>query len=218
MYSLTNYMKITKFGHSCVLVEEQEARILIDPGMWSDVTRVPRMDAIFITHEHMDHCHPETLKTILQNYPSTTVYTNNGAGAKLTEQRISYELFEDGSRVEVNGVTVTGVGKDHAHIYDIFPRFDNTGILIANRFFHPGDSVASLPDSQVEILALPIVAPWARLADSLDFAKKINPRVCFPIHDGFLKFLGPYENVSKKVFDQTDIDFTILENERAVEY
>ena len=50
-------MKITKFGHSCLLVEEGGARILLDPGKYSILqNNVENVDAIVITHEHQDHC------------------------------------------------------------------------------------------------------------------------------------------------------------------
>lgn len=212
-------MKITKFGHSCLLVEENSARILIDPGVWSSgVAELDHIDAVFITHEHLDHCHPETLKFLVQKNSGLIIYTNKGAGAKLDEAQISYALFEDGSKVEIKDVEVRGFGKDHAIIYHTLPHFDNTGLLIAGRLYHPGDAVTVIPPEQVEILALPIVAPWARLADSLDYAQKINPKVCFPIHDGFMKFLGPYESIPTKVFENTDITFMQLEHGKAIEF
>ncbi len=212
-------MKITKFGHSCLFVEEREARILIDPGVWSVVPNdLIDIDAIFITHEHLDHCHPETLSAIKKYNSQARIYTNKGAGAKLEEQKIPFELFEDGSRVDIKDVPVEGFGKDHAFIYQTLPRFDNTGLLVDGRLFHPGDAVDTIPPKQVEILALPIVAPWARLADSLDYAQKIDPKICFPIHDGFMKFLGPYENVSSKVFEKTNIKFMQLDHGKAVEF
>lgn len=212
-------MKITKLGHSCILIEEKEARILIDPGVWSSgAVELANIDAVFITHEHLDHCHPETLKSLLQKNSGLIIYTNKGSGAKLDEAQIPYALFEDGSKIEIKGVEVEGFGKDHAIIYHTFPRFDNTGLLIAGRLYHPGDAVTVFPSRQVEILALPIVAPWARLADSLDYAQKINPKVCFPIHDGFMKFLGPYESVSSKVFEKTNIMFMQMEQGKVVEF
>lgn len=212
-------MKITKYGHSCVLAEEASARILIDPGMWSEGhTELTGLDAVCITHEHADHCHPESLEKILDKNPGVLVYTNTGAGKVLFEAGISFSLFEDGSRVEINGVSVEGFGRDHAAIYPTFPRFDNTGFFIAGRFFHPGDSVSVIPPSPVEILAIPIVAPWARIADPIDYMKQLKPRVAFIIHDGFLKFMGPYENVPRKALEGTGVDFRVPENGVTMEF
>ena len=49
-------MKITKFGHSCLLVEENGVRILFDPGSYSTAQNdVKNIDVVLITHEHSDH-------------------------------------------------------------------------------------------------------------------------------------------------------------------
>ena len=63
-------MKITKFGHCCLLIEEGEAQILTDPGNYNDTPEVENLDAILITHEHSDHFHLDALKAILENDPS----------------------------------------------------------------------------------------------------------------------------------------------------
>ena len=44
-------MLITKFGHSCFLVEEGSARLLVDPGNWSeDISGLKNIEALFISH------------------------------------------------------------------------------------------------------------------------------------------------------------------------
>ena len=49
-------MQVTHFGHACVLVELGTARILIDPGEWSEgFSGLRDLDRILITHKHSDH-------------------------------------------------------------------------------------------------------------------------------------------------------------------
>jgi L-ascorbate metabolism protein UlaG (beta-lactamase superfamily) len=54
-------MRLTKFVHSCVLVEDNEKSILFDPGIFSwksglvDVAKLPQLDTIAISHRHPDH-------------------------------------------------------------------------------------------------------------------------------------------------------------------
>jgi len=206
-------MNITKYGHSCLLIEEDDARILIDPGAWSEGhTTLTDIDAILITHEHLDHCDPESLQQILRLNKDAIIYTNDGVGKKLVEAGILFTRFVDGHSLRVKGVLVEGFGKDHAIIYPTFPHWDNTGFLIAERFFHPGDAVDIIPTKPVEILALPVVAPWMRMADALDWAKKIKPKFVFPIHDGMLKITGPFHNLPKQVLGAEGIVVEILEH------
>ena len=52
-------MKITKFVHSCLLVETPVRVALFDPGTMSEkalkAADISRLDDIFITHIHQDH-------------------------------------------------------------------------------------------------------------------------------------------------------------------
>jgi glyoxylase-like metal-dependent hydrolase (beta-lactamase superfamily II) len=48
-------------GPACFLVEADGARLLLDlgygpqPGVWTDVSRVGRVDALLLSHSHPDH-------------------------------------------------------------------------------------------------------------------------------------------------------------------
>lgn len=206
-------MKITKFGHSCLLVEEGDARILIDPGAWSDGhTALINLDAIFITHLHQDHCDPTALAVLHAANPNVSIYTNHGAGEVLDQTPLPWVLVEDGQTVDVRGVQVDILGKDHACIHDEFPIVPNTGVVIAKKFFHPGDAVDVIPPMPVDILALPVVAPWMKIADALDYAEKVKPRVSFPIHDGMLKHVGPFHMIPERVLSPKGIGWAVLEH------
>ncbi len=212
-------MRITKFGHSCLLVEESGARILIDPGMYSSGhIALERIDAILITHEHPDHCDLESLNIILSKNPSVTIYTNSGVGEKLMGAGLAFSLLENGQSATVRSVLVEGFGQDHARIYQTIPIIRNTGYMIAGRFFYPGDSVTNMPSKPVEILALPVVAPWMRLAEAIDFALQICPKVSFPVHDGFLKIPGPFHALPAKIFGEQGIECVTLEPGKAMEF
>ncbi len=207
-------MKVTKIGHACILVEEQGVRILIDPGNFSSGQKDVRdIDAILLTHEHADHIDLETFNIVLRNNPNAKIFTNNGVGKKLNEQKIPFTLLTDGQKTEVNGVSIEGIGKLHAIIHDSIPVIENTGYLINNRLFYPGDAF-TIPKKKVEILALPVAAPWMKIAEAIEYARKIRPKICFPVHDGMLQVdkRGSTRWAPEQVLSKEGIRFTeILE-------
>ena len=206
-------MRITKFGHSCFLVEEEKARLLVDPGIWSeDVSGLKNIDALFISHEHPDHVDPDKIKILLQNNPEMVIYTNAGVGKVLTENDYKWIECTAGQVIIVKDVTVETVGERHAVIYPGFAKGDvmNTGFLFGDKLYYPGDSF-TLPNKPVEILALPVCAPWLKMAEAIDFAKTIKPKLFFPVHDGMLKHLGPFHGAPKALLEPEGIQMIVPE-------
>lgn len=203
-------MQITKFGHSCLLIEEGGARILIDPGVWSTVPDdLGSLDAILLTHEHPDHTDPARLKKTVAKNPGAILYTNHGVGAVLTAEHIPYSLLEEGADVMVKDVSVRAYGHDHAVIYQAVPCV-NTSYLIANKLFCTGDAFVA-PGVPVDILALPVVAPWMKMAEAIDFAKLVKPQRAFPVHDAMIKFPGPFHKWPNQELSKVGIEFFIPE-------
>lgn len=200
-------MRITKLGHCCLLIEERGQKILTDPGAWSTrQNEVKGVDVILITHEHQDHFHIESLRTVLANNPKARVITNRGVGALLDKEGIAYELLEDKQHRTISGILLEGFGEKHATIYQDFGQVQNTGYFVANRFFYPGDAFCS-PQKPVEILALPVCGPWMKISEAIDYAKALKPRVAFPVHDGMLKIIGPFHGVPQAVLSGAGVDF-----------
>ncbi len=179
-------MKITKFGHCCLLIDVDGTRILTDPGKFSTAQdELQNITAVLITHEHFDHLHLESLKNVLKRNPKAIVLTNSGVGALLTDAGIPFQLLEEHQAKTISGVLIQGYGHDHALIYRTFPTVMNTGYRIAERFFYPGDALTVIEDP-VEILALPVSAPWLTISQAIDYALAQKPKICFPVHDGIL--------------------------------
>ncbi len=204
-------MKITKFGHCCLLIEENEVRILTDPGNYSvGQDEVKNIDAILITHEHADHVHMDSLKKILKNNPQAEIITNKSVGKILDKEEIKYQLIEDGQNKKVKGVLIEGYGNKHAYIYTGWLDVQNTGYFVANKLFYPGD-VFYNPGKKVEILALPVAGPWCKISDSIDYALEVKPSICFPVHDGALKVFGGNHKAPATILPEKGIEFIILE-------
>lgn len=206
-------MKITKYGHACLLVEEGDARILIDPGTYSPDADVENLDAILITHNHQDHMDPALIKKLLEKSPDAQVITVAEAAKDLDEAGIPNSTIEDGAETTVAGVSLKSFGKHHSFIYGDMPKCQNTGFMIADRFYHPGDSFHQ-PGVPVEILALPVAGPWMKIAEAIDYAKAVKPKVAIPMHDAFFAASGRQmmRGFVKNIIAADDIDFRDLED------
>ncbi len=211
-------MKITKFGHCCLLIEEGEARILIDPGVYSTEQNLQKnIQAILITHEHQDHLHLESLRAIMKKNSGMEILTNSGAGTILEKEGIGFRIVEDSGRYVVNGVVVEGSGKEHAVVHSTIPTVHNTGYMIAERFFYPGDALRK-PKMPVEILALPVAGPWLKLSEAIDYALSVKPKICFPVHEGMLKSPGAVHRIPSEVLGAAGIEFITLELGKSYEF
>ncbi|MDQ3750517.1 MAG: MBL fold metallo-hydrolase [Acidobacteriota bacterium] len=208
-------MRITKYIHSCLLIENETDKILFDPGLFSFVERKIKPSqftdllAIILTHNHPDHIDAHSLKEIIENNPDAVVLANTEIKNKLAEKEIAVEAFETGRR-RVGNFNIEAFDAPHEKILaDEIPQ--NTAYVIDNVFVHPGDSLAEsvVKRSGIKILALPTMAPWETELQTFDFAKKMSPQYVVPIHDGYAKdfFLeSRYENF-QKFFKRENIEF-----------
>lgn len=211
-------MTITKLGHCCLVIREKGLTVLTDPGGYTTAQNdVLGVNVVLITHEHGDHLHIESLKTVLKNNSSAKVITNNGVAKMLEKEGIAYELLVHGQNTTVGEILIEGFGEKHAEIYSTITPIDVTGYFIANRFFYPGDAFTN-PGKPVEILALPVAGPFVKVSDFMEYAKLIHPKVSFPVHDGGLKHFGSAHRVPLNELPKLGIGFIVPEEGREMEF
>lgn len=213
-------MTITKLGHCCLLIKVDNLTILTDPGVFSTAQdAVQGVDVVLVTHEHADHLHVESLQRVLQNNPGAQVITNSGVGRILAEKGVAHTLLEGRSKLVVREVKIEAHDGKHGEIYGELGQVQNTGYMIAGRFFYPGDSFHH-PGQPVEILALPVAGPWCRMADAINYALAVKPKVAFPVHDGMIipERLGPFHNMPSKVLPEHGIKFVALKEGDMAEF
>lgn len=212
-------MKITKYSHACLLVEEGDARIVIDPGSWNETPDATHVNAILITHEHGDHFDRDQIHAILQKNQDAVVISHPAVASMLAELGPKVLSIDEGGTLEVNGVSIQSFGHEHAVIYGTSP-CRNTGYLIGRRLYVPGDALHDIPGGQIDALALPTGGPWMKLGEAIEYAKKVNPKIAFPIHDAmhiesYKRELVP--RIVKGNLEGTGIHFSDLAEGRTLE-
>lgn len=199
-------MKITKLGHCCLLIETKGKRLLTDPGCFTVEahSKLRDIDAILFTHEHSDHYHLESLKTLLEKNPQAQVFVGNALGGLLDNESVPYQVILDGETLDFHGIPITGHGVLHAEIYETLPPCENIGFMIDKKLFYPGDAFTD-PGVKVDVLALPVAGPWMKTSEAIDYALRLKPRVAFPVHDA-VKFLASH-TIPSRILPENGIEF-----------
>lgn len=185
-------MRIYKYIHSCLLVEEGEEQILFDPGIFSfiegkvDPKTFKDVTIIIITHQHPDHVDIATLKDIVAK-SNALVLTNAEGKTALEKEHIQANLLETGN-YQTKNFTIRALPAEHEKILSpTLPQ--NTAYVINDTFLNPGDSFASHLSSLkgIQALALPVMAPWLTELAVAQFGETIAPQMVIPVHDGYTK-------------------------------
>jgi L-ascorbate metabolism protein UlaG (beta-lactamase superfamily) len=178
-------MRITKFTHSCVRLDDGERRLLLDPGIWTGPEAYEDVDHVLITHEHIDHVDVEAITALARRRSGLVVHAPAPVVDLLAGIGSSVVTVAPGDRLTVNGFEVAVVGGRHADIYDGLPGCANVGYVIDGSVYHPGDSF-SVPELDVATLLLPVSGPWHKLAEAIDFVRAVAPVRAVAVHDALL--------------------------------
>jgi L-ascorbate metabolism protein UlaG (beta-lactamase superfamily) len=212
-------MRLAKFGHSCLLVEEGGARMLLDPGSFSKgFEELEGLTAVCFTHQHVDHLDRERLRVLLDRNPGVRVISDEGSAEALGEAGAEAEVVHDGDELEIAGVGVRVVGRDHAVIHPDVPVVPNVGYLLGGRLFHPGDAL-TVPGQPVEVLAVPAGAPWLKVSESVDYLREVRPKVAVPVHEQVLSAIGTslHYRQLEQLGARGDTMFRVLDDGRPLE-
>jgi len=203
-------LTIQPINHSAIRFEFKGKQYYVDPAGEAEWDRMPKADAIFITHEHGDHLNPKVIDQIKKD--STLIFAN----ASSVKKAGFGETIEVGQNKKVLDITVEAIPA-----YNITPdrlrfhpkdRKDNGYILIFGdkRVYVAGDTegtpeMKALKD--IDIAFLPINLPYTMPPkEAADAARAFKPKILYPYHQGKS---DPAE-VKKLLADEKAIEVRVL--------
>lgn len=186
-------MKLTKYTHSCVRLEDHDTVLVLDPGNFSEVEEaLTGANHILITHVHPDHFDEGKVIAFLRENPAVTLHAPaavvDAVLAALPEALA--KAVDADTELDLSGFKVQTFGGNHAVIHPLLPVIDNVGYLIDGNLFHPGDSFVVPHGIDVKTLLVPIHAPWNKIAEVIDFIIAVRAERAFQIHDSLLAETG----------------------------
>lgn len=174
-------MKLTKFKHSCFILESDGQSLVFDPGNWStDFVDPGNISVIMLTHEHGDHFDKDLLQKIINSNREAVIVAPHEMAEKLAG--FSTKGVSPGDSVAIGAFKLSFYGGEHAPIHPEIQSVVNVGVLVNDSLYYPGDSFA-LPGKEIKALALPVTAPWLKISEPIDFMVAAKPRFAFPVHD-----------------------------------
>ena len=204
-------MKITKYPQSCFVIESAGKKIMIDPGVFFAEKFKAKdfldVSAVLFTHQHMDHLDITSTKLFAEN--KIPIYGNADVVAKLAADGMKIIEIFDRKKFSVAGFEFEPVDLPHCQLlscktcgkkFPVKPCPDhqnaeivfvdgppNTGFVIDNIFFHPGDGI-ELRGVTIKNACIPIVGPTIDHERAGKFVKSLGAKTIIPMHYDFQKF------------------------------
>ncbi|MEU1312496.1 MBL fold metallo-hydrolase [Streptomyces cinnamoneus] len=183
-------MKLIKESHACVRLEKDGRTLVIDPGVFSEEDAAVGADVVLVTHEHPDHFDEGRLRAGLEANPAAELWTLRSVAERVSAAfpgRV--HTVGEGDAFTAAGFDVQVHGQLHAVIHPDIPRITNVGYFVDGSVFHPGDAL-TLPGQPVDTLMVPVMAPWNKVAEVIDYLREVGPRRAIDIHDVLLTDLA----------------------------
>ncbi len=213
-------MKLTKYEHSCVVLEKDGKSLVIDPGIFSPSFEVPQnVVGVVVSHEHPDHFDIEKLQLVSGSNPDAVIYTNPSVASLIGGDLKARVVSKQPGEGEVVGnFQLQFVGGQHAVIRLNIPICENLGVIVDGCYYHPGDSYFE-PSERYAWLGIPLSAPWAKISETVDFINSSKAKKAFQIHDALLSEAGRmvYDRQIQAVCNDADVELCFLKPGEQIE-
>ncbi|MCW1908260.1 MAG: MBL fold metallo-hydrolase [Candidatus Saccharibacteria bacterium] len=173
-------MKITKYEHACLVVEQDGHRLVVDPGEFSQsLPELTNVVGIIITHVHFDHLDEKRIQAIVTNNPGVKIFSV----AQVKEKLEAATVCHPGDEIKLEPFTLKFYGEMHATIHPDYPMFENIGVSINDTLFYGGDSLDHPDVPACSVLAVPTSGPWSKTSDQMDYMVNRKPKIAIAVHD-----------------------------------
>ncbi len=218
-------MKITWLGQAGLLFETEGKKILVDPYLSDSCAklnpknrrRVPvkeeflalKPDIILLTHNHLDHTDPETLKHFLTEEKNVLVLASGGAWEHVRQKfggDHNYVQFNRHTRWTEGALRFTAVKAEHSDTcaIGIIMEAEGKTYYITGDTLYSDEIFSDLPE-KIDAVFLPVNGKGNNMnfADGAAFCEKIGAKAV-PLHCGLFDNIDlntfPYENKSVPEF------------------
>lgn len=186
---------------------------MIDIGNFAtakyDLADFGKFEALLVTHQHADHMDEDFCSHITAK--GIPIYGNADVVGKFPE--LGIKEITDEKVFNVAGFKVRPVDVPHCVGVDGRAGPPNTGFVIDDVFFHPGDGIEPRGVS-VKNSAVPIAGPSISLKQAIDFIRLVGAQKVIPIHyDNPIFYNDP--EVLKERYPQAEV--IILKNGQTTE-
>ena len=208
-------MKITYLGQAGLLFETEGIKIMIDPYLSNSVEKIEpknyrrqpidesyfdiKPDILVLTHNHLDHTDPETLKKLFSKHSGICVLASKNAWNTVRKYggNNNYVMFDRGTEWTEKGIRFKAVHAEHSDDSAV-------GVLIScegKTYYVTGDTLYNKKvfediNVPIDVLFLPINGTGNNMnvCDASRFAAKIGAKKAVPIH------FGMFDNLNSEKF------------------
>ncbi|MDE5539905.1 MAG: MBL fold metallo-hydrolase, partial [Bacilli bacterium] len=207
-------MKITKYPQSCLMVETNNNKILVDAGNLKYEEKFKdewqTADIILITHKHGDHIYANVLKDL--NIP---IYSTSEVQENYPE--IKFNIVKEKDIIELDNIKIEVVKAIHGYnpnLKDGKEVLENVGYIIDDgktRLYITSDTICFNNDYKADVVALPVTAHGLTMSsyEASLFANDLGAKLVLPIHMDNQALPTDLEYM-KSNFEKFNINYKVL--------